>query len=180
MTRITEMKGKLHEARMYIPLCPPPLFSLFLSCVSWWWMADSLPTSRFVFHKDGKWFLWCKLLSVEKFFSSDRFLLSFIWESCDLLLSEDVRRLGLHLVILSSTCSIMSLICWSVVDMTPILCNLDIVLYKTTQDFGVLWNKSLTLLFLFFPTVHEISIDMAALICSESPCWLGPASCSWI
>jgi len=27
---------------------------------------------------------------------------------------------------------------------------------------------------------YEISIDMAVLICSSSPCWLRPASCSWI
>lgn len=99
-----------------------------------------------------------------------------------LLLLAGIRRLGLHPIILSGTCSLMSLARWSAVDVALILCNLDITLYKTTQDFGVLWNKNHSLYWLsfFLPTVYEISIDMAVLICSSSPCWLRPASCSWI
>lgn len=99
-----------------------------------------------------------------------------------LLLLADIRRLGLHPAILSCTCSQMSLARWLVVDVALILCNLDITVYKTTQDFGVLWNEiTYSTDFLFFlPTVYEISIEMAVLICSSSPCWLRPASCSWI
>ena len=59
----------------------------------------------------------------------------------DLLPLADISRLGLHPAIFSCTGSLVSLACWTVVDVSLILCNLDVILYKTTQDFGVLWNK---------------------------------------
>lgn len=156
MTRVTEMKGKLHEERMYIFLCPSSLLFQYLAffCLVYSHGEWLIPFQHhdLYFIKMELGFLQRKILSEEKLFSSDWFSLNFIWEPCDFLLLGDVRRLGLHLVTLSSICSIMSLVCWSVVDMTPILCNLGIILYKTTQDFGALWNKSLTILtFSFLP-----------------------------
>lgn len=183
------MKGSSHQARVYILLCPLPSLLqhllFFLCCVSWHGTAHSLPTTivtQFVFQRDGGGLFWCKLLSKGNIFSGDCFLSNFIGNWGALLLLADIRRLGLHPAILSCTCSQMSLARWLVVDVALILCNLDITVYKTTQDFGVLWNEiTYSTDFLFFlSTVYEISIEMAVLICSSSPCWLRPASCSWI
>lgn len=142
------MKGSSHQARMYILLCPlPPLLQhlLFFSVVC----PDTeqpipfqQPSSHYLYFREMEEASSGASFWVKGIFSQ---VTAFCQISSgnwgDLLLLAGIRRLGLHPAILSCICSLMSLACWSVVDVALILCNLDITVYKTTQDFGVLWNK---------------------------------------
>lgn len=157
------MKGSLHQMRMHILLCPLRLLLqhlLFFSVVC----PDTeqpIPfqqaTSHYLyFRKKEKASSGASFCIKEKFPQVTVICQISSGSLGDLLLLVDIRRWGWHPALLSCTCSLMSLAHRSVVDMALILCNLNITLYKTTQDFGVLWNKLLTLLTFFFSSLRSM------------------------